>query len=55
VLRPRALVGVRGAGWSHDGLWYVRRVVHHLAPGSYRQQFTIARDGYGSTVPAVPA
>jgi hypothetical protein len=53
VLRPRGLVGVRGAGWSHDGLWYVRRVVHDLAPGSYRQQFTIAREGYGSTVPAV--
>jgi hypothetical protein len=53
VLRPRGLVGVRGAGWSHDGLWYVRRVVHELSPGSYRQQFTIARDGYGSTVPAV--
>ena len=33
VLRPRGLVGVRGAGWSHDGLWYVRRVVHDLAPG----------------------
>lgn len=54
VLRPRGLVGVRGAGWSHDGLWYVRRVVHDVAPGSYRQQFTIARDGYGSTVPVVP-
>lgn len=53
VLRPRGLVGVRGAGWSHDGLWYVRRVVHDLAPGSYRQQFTIVREGYGSTVPAV--
>ena len=53
VLRPRGLVGMRGAGWSHDGLWYVRRVVHDLAPGSYRQQFTIAREGYGSTVPAV--
>lgn len=53
VLRPRGLVGVRGAGWSHDGLWYVRRVEHRLAPGSYTQSFTIARDGYGSTVPAV--
>ncbi|MFJ8579369.1 hypothetical protein [Micromonospora sp. NPDC093277] len=53
VLRPRGLVGVRGAGWSHDGLWYVRRVVHDLAPGSYRQQFTIVREGYGSTVPVV--
>jgi hypothetical protein len=53
VLRPRGLVGVRGAGWSHDGLWYVRRVVHELAPGAYIQRFTIAREGYGSTVPAV--
>ncbi|GLZ48203.1 hypothetical protein Acsp06_43880 [Actinomycetospora sp. NBRC 106375] len=54
VLRPRALVGVRGAGWSHDGLWYVRRVAHTLAPGSFRQAFTLSRDGYGSTLPAVP-
>ncbi|MEJ2862571.1 hypothetical protein [Actinomycetospora flava] len=54
VLRARALVGVRGAGWSHDGFWYVRRVEHTLEPGSYRQAFTLARDGYGSTVPAVP-
>ncbi len=53
VLRPRGLVGMRGAGWSHDGLWYVRRVEHNLAPGSYRQLFTIAREGYGSTVPVV--
>lgn len=53
ILRPRGLVGVRGAGWSHDGLWYVRQVVHELAPGSYRQKFVIAREGYGSTVPVV--
>ncbi|MFJ2865891.1 hypothetical protein [Kitasatospora sp. NPDC087314] len=53
VLRPRALVGVRGAGWSHDGLWYVRKVDHSLEPGSYTQRFTLARDGHGSTVPVV--
>ncbi len=53
ILRPRGLVGVRGAGWSHDGLWYVRQVVHELGPGSYRQKFVIAREGYGSTVPVV--
>lgn len=53
LLRPRALVGLRGAGWSHDGLWYVRKVDHDLARGSYRQSFTLARDGYGSTVPVV--
>ena len=53
VLRPRGLVGLRGAGWSHDGLWYVRRVEHTLARGSYRQRFTLAREGYGATVPVV--
>lgn len=54
VLRPRALVGVRGAGWAHDGLWYVQQVVHDLTPGSYRQSFTITREGFGSTVQVVP-
>lgn len=53
VLRPRGLVGMRGAGWSHDGLWYVRQVGHHLARGSYSADFTLAREGYGATVPAV--
>jgi hypothetical protein len=54
VLRPRGLVGVRGAGWSHDGLWYVRKVEHELSRGSYHQRFELTRDGHGSTVPAVP-
>jgi hypothetical protein len=54
VLRPRGLVGVRGAGWSHDGLWYVKEVVHELARGSYQQTITLTREGYGSTVPTVP-
>lgn len=54
LLRPRGLVGVRGAGWSYDGLWYVREVKHELSPGGYRAGFTLARDGHGSTVPAVP-
>ena len=31
VLRPRGLVGLRGAGWSNDGLWYVQQVVHRRA------------------------
>lgn len=53
VLRPRGLVGLRGAGWAHDGLWYVRSVEHTWARGSWTQAFGLARDGYGSTVPAV--
>jgi hypothetical protein len=53
ALRARRLVGVRGAGFSYDGLYYVRRVTHALTPGSYSQKFTLSREGTGSTLPAV--
>jgi hypothetical protein len=53
MLQPRALVGVRGAGYLHDGLWYVKRVTHNIRKGSYTQNFSLAREGLGSTVPAV--
>ena len=53
VLQPRGLVGVRGAGYLHDGLWYVKQVGHRIARGEYRQRFVITREGLGSTVPAV--
>jgi hypothetical protein len=53
ILEPRGLVGVRGAGYLHDGLYYVKQVTHTLARGSYRQKFTLTREGYGSTVPVV--
>jgi hypothetical protein len=55
VLRARKLVGVQGAGLAHDGLYFVRRVTHTLAVGSYKAQFTLSREGTGSLVPAVPA
>ncbi|MFI2211448.1 hypothetical protein [Streptomyces sp. NPDC020141] len=45
VLRPRELVGVRGAGVTYDGDYYVSSVTHHLTPGSYRQNFTLSREG----------
>lgn len=54
LLQPRALVGVRGAGWTYDGFWYVREVRHAISRGAYSQHFSLARDGYGSTVPIVP-
>jgi len=53
ALRARRLVGVRGAGLTHDGLYYVRRVSHSLAPGSYTQSFELSREGTGSITPAV--
>lgn len=53
MLQPRALVGVRGAGYQHDGFWYVKEVKHELKPGSYKQGFTLTREGHGSTTPVV--
>ncbi|MFG2941064.1 hypothetical protein [Streptomyces sp. NPDC048282] len=54
LLTAGGLVGVRGAGWEHDGLYYVRQVTHALARGRYTQQFTLSREGTGSTVPLLP-
>ena len=53
VLKPWRPVGVRGVGYSYDGLYYVKRVSHHLERGQYRQQFSLAREGKGSTIQAV--
>ncbi|HEX8558112.1 MAG TPA: hypothetical protein VF668_08430 [Pyrinomonadaceae bacterium] len=53
VLRARRLVGVRGAGFSYDGLYYVRRVSHRIARGAYTQSFSLSREGTGSLLPAL--
>ena len=55
ALKPRRLVGVRGAGFSYDGLYYVRSVTHTIERGSYTQRFELSREGTGSITPAVPA
>lgn len=54
VLRSRRLVGVRGAGTPYDGLYYVTQVTHEIERGSYKQSFSLARNGLVSTVPRVP-
>ena len=53
MLRAPGVVGVRGAGHDYDGLYYVQEVTHDIAPGSYKQSFTLTREGLGSTVPSV--
>jgi len=53
VLRARRLVGLRGVGFMHDGLYYVKNVTHRIKKGEYRQGFTLVREGLGSTTPAV--
>jgi hypothetical protein len=53
LLQARGLVGLRGAGFSYDGFYYVKRVSHSIQQGEYRQRFTITREGVGSTTPVV--
>jgi hypothetical protein len=53
VLRARRLVGVRGAGTSSDGFYWVKRVTHTITPGGYTQSFSLSRDGTGALLPAV--
>lgn len=54
VLRARMLVGVRGAGLSYDGLYYVNSVTHNIKRGEYKQSFELSRDGTISLTPKVP-
>jgi hypothetical protein len=53
LLEPRGLVGLRGAGYSHDGLYYVKSVSHALRKGEYKQSFNLAREGIGALAPMV--
>ena len=53
ILQPRGLVGLQGAGFSYDGLYYVKQVTHRIAVGSYTQSFTLTREGTGSITPVV--
>jgi hypothetical protein len=53
ILKPRGLVGVRGAGRAYDGLYFVKSVTHNLRPGEYKQSFTLSRNGLISLTPAV--
>ncbi|TKD47381.1 hypothetical protein [Azotobacter chroococcum] len=46
LLKARRLVEVRGAGYPHDGLHFVRSVTHNIKPGEYKQSFTLARNAF---------
>jgi hypothetical protein len=49
LLTARGIVGLRGVGWLHDGLYYVKQVTHRIRRGEYTQGFTLTREGLGST------
>jgi hypothetical protein len=54
VLKPRRLVGVRGAGLAFNGLYFVQSVQHSIKRGEFTQRFTLKRNGLISTLPVVP-
>jgi len=54
ILKPRALVGVRGAGRAFDGVHYVDSVSHEISRGSYKQSFRLKRNGLLPTQASVP-
>jgi hypothetical protein len=53
LLKPRALVGLRGAGFTYDGMYYVKSVSHNISRGQYKQRFTLTREGTGALTPVV--
>lgn len=53
ILRAGGLVGLRGVGLQHDGLWYVQSVRHTFGPGRFRSGFTLTREGVVTTTPVV--
>jgi hypothetical protein len=54
LLKARGLVGVRGVGVAHDGLYYVSSVTSTLKRGEFKQRFELSRNGLVSITPRVP-
>ena len=48
LLTAPGIVGLRGAGYSYDGLYYVKSVSHQINRKEYKQSFKLAREGTGS-------
>ncbi|MBI3900071.1 MAG: hypothetical protein HY308_17520 [Gammaproteobacteria bacterium] len=53
VFKARQLAAVRGGGSYFDGKYYVKSVTHNIKRGEYKQSFTLARGGIGSSVTTV--
>lgn len=54
LLKARGLVGVRGAGLVHDGLYFVKRVTTTLKRGECKQNFTLTRNALVPFAPVLP-
>jgi len=50
LLRAPGRIGVRGAGATYDGLYRVMQVEHNITLTSYKQNFSLTREGTGTNV-----
>ncbi|HNP72069.1 MAG TPA: hypothetical protein PKK15_13200 [Kouleothrix sp.] len=55
LLFAPGIVGVRGAGETYDGDYYVRSVTHEITPERYTQRFRLSREGPGTLTKTVKA
>lgn len=53
LLNARGLVGLRGVGFTYDGLYYVKSVTSAITREGFTQKFSATREGTGSTVGVV--
>ena len=53
ALHARGIVGVRGAGFTHDGMYFVKQVTHKISAEQYTQSFTLTREGEDALLPVV--
>jgi len=53
LLESRGTVGLRGAGFTYDGFYYVKSVSHAISKGKYKQRFSLSREGTGALTPVV--
>lgn len=55
ILVAPGVVELAGAGATYDGMYYVSQVTHHVTRESYEQDFTLSREGIGTTLQSVGA
>lgn len=53
LLMVPGVVPVRGAGGTYDGEYTLKSVKHRIGIAEYRQEFTLTREGVGTTIQTV--
>ncbi len=54
IMKARRLIGLRGAGLTLDGMYFVKSVTHSLKKGEFKQNFELVRNALVSNTPIVP-